>query len=63
MLNPEIGSTKGQYPEVTNDLYSNESMCALLVADFILLFCNERNSMASLFYHKQADIIEAFNSK
>ena len=36
--------------------------CALLVADFIL-FCYERDFMMSLSDDKQADVIDAFNTK
>ena len=35
--------------------------CAPLIADF-LLFCYERNFMASLSYSKDDEIIQAFNS-
>ena len=36
--------------------------CAPLIAD-LFLFCYERDFMASLSYNKEAEIIQAFNSK
>ena len=35
--------------------------CAPLIAD-LFLFCYERDFMASFSYHKEAEIIQAFNS-
>ena len=35
--------------------------CAPLIAD-LFLFCYERDFMASLSYHKEAEIIQTFNS-
>ena len=35
--------------------------CALLIAD-LLLFCYERDFMASLSYNKDVEIIQTFNS-
>ena len=34
--------------------------CASLIAD-LLIFCNERDFVASLSYNKEAEIIQAFN--
>ena len=35
--------------------------CAPLIAD-LFLFCYERDFMATLYYNKEAEIIQAFNS-
>ena len=45
----------------TNCCYSDGTNCAPLIADLIL-FCYERDFIATLSYNKEAEIIQAFNS-
>ena len=45
----------------TRPIYQLEGFCALLVAD-LFLFCYERDFKMSLSDHKQANVIDAFNT-